>query len=153
MIQKMVITQAKGENKGTVLFEGTTEDFFTAAREDSFFSNFFSTMDHPNYKSIRMLCEERGWEVEYMQQVFNLELDERQSSLIRSALAEHVKKVSAELEVLKISKDRDLNFWEKSLLPFSLRNCDRYELQEQINAWDSYLDDYKDLLKQVCDGL
>jgi hypothetical protein len=153
MLQKMTIIQAKGENKGKVLFEGTTEDFAIAAREDPFFSHFFSILDKPNYKSVRMLCDEQGWEVEYMQQVFNLQLDDRDAYVIRGALADRVKKVSAELEVLKISKDRDLTDYEKSLLPLSLMKRGREELQEQIDSWVSYLEDHKYLLQKVCYGL
>lgn len=165
MNQRIVIIQAKGENKGQTLFNGTTDEFEKVAREDPFFSQFFAEDERPNYKFLAALAEREGWDVEYMERVFNFQLSEMDAMLVRGALADRVKEVRSELEILRVTKERDLTEWERSLLPHTLRFKDerddkhrlitttREELQEQIDPWITYVDHFESLLQQCCEGI
>ena len=168
MNQKMVIIQVLENSpygpKGKQLFEGTVDEFEQVAKVDPLFAQFFPDKS-PNYKSVLAMCHEQGWEVEYMERVFNFQLSEREAMLIRGALADQVKKVRTELEIIRITKERDLTEWERALLPHTLRfknerdesghliNSTREELQEQIDPWITYVDCHEYLLRQCCEGI
>ena len=163
--QKMVITWAVGPDKGKQVFTGTTDEFEQLVKSPSIFSSFFPEGAQPNFKSVYAMCEKQGWEVQYMEQVFDFHLGLDDALLVRGALADRVNEVRSELEVLKITKERNLKKWERALLPQSLKyknerdenghliDTTREELQEQIDPWISYLSHYEYLLQQVCDGI
>ena len=149
--QKMVITWAVGPDKGKQVFTGTTDEFEQLVKSPSIFSSFFPEGAQPNFKSVYAMCEKQGWEVQYMEQVFDFHLGLDDALLVRGALADRVNEVRSELEVLKITKERNLKKWEDE--NGHLIDTTREELQEQIDPWISYLSHYEYLLQQVCDGI
>jgi len=76
--------------------------------------------------------------------------------IIRGALAQATNKVRGELSLLMIAKERDLEYWERSMLPHNLQGgwvndlfikSTREELIKQIDPWISYVDRHECLLK------
>lgn len=57
------------------------------------------------------------------------------------AVAQQIKRVSAELEILKLTRERDLTRTERWQLPGNLQLLSREELIEQIDPWVSMLMD------------
>ena len=64
-------------------------------------------------------------------------IHEHDASVVRHALAQRYKTVTKELEILQISKERDLDEIERFQLPPNLRRFSQEELREQINPWIS----------------
>lgn len=59
------------------------------------------------------------------------------------AVSQQIKKVSAEVEILKISRKRDLTRMERWQLPANLQQMTQKELQEEIDPWISLLMSYQ----------
>ena len=88
-----------------------------------------------------------------------VEVCEHDGPVIRHALAQRLKAVTKELEILRISKERDLTEIERFQLPGLARLSNgqvgtgrspaaREELQEQINPWVSLQMTLEDLISQ-----
>jgi len=82
--------------------------------------------------------------------------------LIRGSLANATKQVRTELELLKITRTRELTDIERAMLPHTLKGhwqdhkwvpTTREELIEQIDPWDTYLSDHEDTLKKICEAI
>jgi hypothetical protein len=76
-------------------------------------------------------------------------LDRDNLSCLISSIAPRVKNISYELSLLKISKIRNLTLEEQACLPYNLQKYNREELQDHIDPWITYLEDYRDLLKKL----
>jgi len=66
-----------------------------------------------------------------------IEICEHDACVVRHALAQQLKRVSAEIVILKLTKTRDLNQEERWQLPANLQQMSRSDLQEQIDPWIS----------------
>ncbi len=70
-------------------------------------------------------------------QKITLEIDLHDLCIFRCALAKQIKVVSAEVEILKKTRERDLTQPERWQLPANIQQMTQEELQEQIDPWIS----------------
>ena len=78
-----------------------------------------------------------------------LKLDKDDAHFIWHQLADGFARVKQELEILRITKERELTKVEKSMLPATLFRYSREQLQEQIDPWISYLQHFIWLMNQM----
>jgi hypothetical protein len=75
--------------------------------------------------------------------------------IFRYAIAQELKKVTAELEILKITKERDLTVPERWQLSPNLFKMSREELMKEIDPWISLVSQTKywsDKLEEIDKG-
>jgi hypothetical protein len=63
--------------------------------------------------------------------------------IFRCSLAKQIKAIKQELDILLITRDRDLTMPERWQLPASLSAMSRENLCEQIDAWKSLYSTYE----------
>ena len=68
--------------------------------------------------------------------------------VVQHALAKRLKEVEAELQLLRLSHERDLSQIERWQLPANLQKFTQEELAEQIDSWISLRDTIADLIKE-----
>lgn len=76
-------------------------------------------------------------------------IDERDSSLLRYAVAQQRKDAVFTLELLKLTKERDLTKTERLQLPSTLRFESHEDLRDQINPWVSLVDNCDYWLREL----
>jgi hypothetical protein len=85
----------------------------------------------------------------YEARFVHLRLDVDSAGLICQALAQRLKQVLQEVRVLQITKERDLTRIERSMLQSNMMKHTREELQDNIDHWIGYAQDYEYLLKDI----
>ncbi len=90
-------------------------------------------------------CSQCDWDGEWSKRPRHplpkkvIEVTEHDACVMRHALVQRQKAVRVEVEVLKLTRDRELTREERWLLPANLQTMTRAELQEQVDAWISLL--------------
>ena len=78
----------------------------------------------------------------------SLSFDHRDACLMLGALRDSLAKEHGTLAMLLLTRERDLERFERFMLPHNLRQLSREDLQEQIDAWISLCDQIKWLIKE-----
>lgn len=68
--------------------------------------------------------------------------------VVQHALVQRLKEVEAELQLLRIARERDLTRIERWQLPSNLQKLTQEELAEQIDPWITLRDTIADLIKE-----
>lgn len=77
-----------------------------------------------------------------------IEICEHDACVVRHALVQRLKAVTAELAILRITKERDLTSEERWQLPANISRLRQESLREQIDPWISLRDTIEYLIKE-----
>ena len=80
-------------------------------------------------------------------------IDDHTARIIEGCLAKQLVVERRTLELLMFAKERELLRFERCQLPSSLRNLDRAQLTEQVDAWITYVQYYEAAVDQFNPGL
>ena len=89
----------------------------------------------------------------YESQFVHLRLDPHSACLIPYALAQRLKAVRQEVEILRLTRERELTDGEKYMLPSHLQPMSRGELREQLDPWVSLADDIEWLMGHISEKI
>lgn len=73
-------------------------------------------------------------------------VDAHDACVIHGALIDGLAEAQLHLSVIKISKDRELTPVEQRMLPWTMSDASREEVQEQIDPWCSLVSTYQHLI-------
>ena len=125
------IVKAISEDGKKVLFRDVALTDYTGARVDGIFSTAEACIEAVAKTRVK------------------LDLTADDAHLIIFALARELKRIKADLEVLKIAKERDLTHAERCMLPNLGFQPTQEHIAEQIDPWISLVDDYNYLIDTI----
>lgn len=77
-----------------------------------------------------------------------IQLDDLDANLIHRLLCEKLQEAKNTLDILMKTKNRDITYTERCMLPPTLCKLSQEELQEEINPWISLVHRIEDLINQ-----
>jgi hypothetical protein len=80
-----------------------------------------------------------------------IEVCEYNLLVVQHALVQRLKCVRAELEILRLSRERELTRIERWELPVNLQGMTREELMEQVDPWITLVDTLEGLIEDFAE--